>query len=70
MSPMSVDAQLSSGNAQRYEALVRLFGSLASRGLEDLARNLASELRSVLDFDFPDVLIFNAFPGIGSTNSV
>jgi formate hydrogenlyase transcriptional activator len=45
-------------DVKRYEALIRLLGSLSSRTPEDLARNLAGELRSVLDFDFLDVLVY------------
>jgi formate hydrogenlyase transcriptional activator len=56
---VSTISHLSPGSdARRYEALVRVFGSLASQTPEDLARNLANELRSVLEFDFLDVLVF------------
>jgi transcriptional regulator with GAF, ATPase, and Fis domain len=56
---MSTDSQLArNDDARRYEGLARLAGSLASRTPEDLARDLASELRCVLDFDFLDVLIY------------
>ena len=56
---MGTDSQLAPGNdARRYEALARLAGSLASRTPKELARDLASELRRVLDFDFLDALIY------------
>ena len=56
---MSADSQLTlSNDARRYETLARLSGSWASRTPEELARDLASELSRVLDFDFLDVLIY------------
>jgi len=45
-------------DVRRYEALIRLSGALSSRTPDDLARDLASELRSALDFDFLDVLVY------------
>ena len=56
---MGTDSQLAPSNdAGRYEALARLAGFLASRAPKDLACDLASELRRVLDFDFLDALIY------------
>ncbi len=55
---MSTNSQLALTNAQRYEALLRISGSLASRTPADLAQSLSSELRSILDFDFLDVLVY------------
>jgi formate hydrogenlyase transcriptional activator len=56
---MGMDSQLALGNdAKRYEVLARLAGSLASCTPEELARDLAGELRRVLDFDFLEVLIY------------
>jgi formate hydrogenlyase transcriptional activator len=56
---MGMDSQLAPGNdARRYEVLARLAGSLASRTPEELARDLAGELRRVLDFDFLDALVY------------
>ncbi|MGC8549173.1 MAG: sigma 54-interacting transcriptional regulator [Acidobacteriaceae bacterium] len=44
--------------AKRYEALLRLSASFPSRTPEDLAWNLVGELRTVLNFDFLDVLVY------------
>ena len=56
---MGIDSQVDLGNdARRYEALARLAGFLASRTPEELARDLAGELRRVFDFDFLDALIY------------
>lgn len=44
--------------AKRYGALLRLSASFPSRTPEDLACNLARELRSVLNFDCLDVLVY------------
>lgn len=44
--------------AKRYEALLRLSRTLSAQTPDELARMLATELRSVLDFDFLDVLVY------------
>ena len=44
--------------AKHYEALSRLSLSLASLSPDDLSRNLAVVLRSALDFDFLDLVVF------------
>jgi formate hydrogenlyase transcriptional activator len=49
---------LSETLAKRYEVLLRLSASFPSRTPEDLAWNLAGELRTVLNFDFLDVLVY------------
>jgi formate hydrogenlyase transcriptional activator len=54
----SVSAAESEKQAQRYKALLRLSGSLASGLPDDLARSLAQELHGILSFDFLDVLVF------------
>ncbi len=54
----SVSAAESEKQAQRYKALLRLSGSLASGLPDDLARSLAQELHAILSFDFLDVLVF------------
>jgi formate hydrogenlyase transcriptional activator len=44
---------------RRYEALARLSKSLASAAPEDWMRNLTADLRSLLAFDFIDVVVYN-----------
>jgi formate hydrogenlyase transcriptional activator len=44
--------------ATQYEALSRLSMSLASLMPEELSRNLAALLRTLIDFDFLDVIVF------------
>jgi formate hydrogenlyase transcriptional activator len=44
--------------AKRYEALLRVFRSLASHTPDEMARALADELRLVLDFDFLDAIVY------------
>jgi formate hydrogenlyase transcriptional activator len=44
--------------AKRYEALLRVFRSLASRTPDEMAHALADELRLVLDFDFLDAIVY------------
>jgi formate hydrogenlyase transcriptional activator len=56
MSSVSIPASEALG--KRYETLLRLSASLPSRTPDDLARNLAGELRPVLEFDYLDVFIY------------
>ncbi len=44
--------------AKRYEALLHVFRSLASRTPEEMAHALPGELRLVLDFDFLDAIVY------------
>ena len=44
---------------RRYEALARLSKSLASATPEDWMRNLTADLRSLVAFDFIDVVVYN-----------
>jgi formate hydrogenlyase transcriptional activator len=44
--------------AKRYEALLQLSRTLSAQTPDDLAGILATQLRSVLDFDFLDVLVY------------
>jgi formate hydrogenlyase transcriptional activator len=44
--------------AKRYEALLRVFRSLASRTPDEMAHALTDELRLVLDFDFLDAIVY------------
>ena len=44
--------------AKRYEALLHVFRSLASRTPDEIAHMLADELRLVLDFDFIDAIVY------------
>jgi formate hydrogenlyase transcriptional activator len=43
---------------KRYEALLHVFRSLASRTPDELAHALTDELRLVLDFDFLDAIVY------------
>ena len=45
-------------SAKRYEALLHVFRSLASRTPDELAHALADELRIVLDFDLLDAIVY------------
>jgi formate hydrogenlyase transcriptional activator len=44
--------------AKRYEALLRMSASQSSQTPKDMARKLASELHSLLDFDFFEALVY------------
>src|ERR1700723_2423376 len=44
--------------AKRYDALLHVFRSLASRTPDEMAHALADELRLVLDFDFLDAIVY------------
>lgn len=54
----SVVAAESERQTQRYKALLRLSGSLASGLPDDLARSLAQELHGILRFNSLEVLVF------------
>jgi hypothetical protein len=57
---MSPETELALGtDAQRYEALFRIFESLSScREPEELSRTLAARLHQVIAFDHLDMLVF------------
>jgi formate hydrogenlyase transcriptional activator len=54
----SVSIPAAEALGKRYEALLRLSASLPSRTPDDLARNLAGEIRPVLEFDYLDVFVY------------